>query len=55
MAYKVCEDCGSRLRSDGVCPNCDEEVIIYESASDYPYSEGFMQAVEDGEERAARR
>ena len=55
MAYKACEDCGTKLLSSGVCPNCDEEVVIFEQAPDYPFSEEFMQAVEYGEERAARR
>ena len=55
MAYKACEGCGTKLLSSGVCPNCDEEVLIFESAPDFQFSEEFMQAVEDGEERAANR
>ena len=55
MAYKACEDCGTRLLSDGTCPNCDEEVVIYRQEPDKRFSEAFMQMVEDGEERAANR
>lgn len=56
MAYKACEDCGCRLRSNGMCPNCDEEAVIFhEQAPEYPFSEEFMRSVEDGEERAAKR
>ena len=57
MAYKACSDCGTKLLSDGTCPNCDEEVVIFhqEPEPDYPFSDEFMQAVYDGEERAANR
>ena len=30
MAYQTCEDCGTKL-SGGVCPNCSEELFIYET------------------------
>ena len=52
---KACDDCGTRLLSTGICPMCDEEVLILEQAPDYPFSEDFMQAVDDGEQRAANR
>ena len=55
MAYKACSDCGTKLLSDGTCPNCDEEVVIFHQEPDYPFSDEFMQAVDDGEERAANR
>jgi uncharacterized Zn finger protein (UPF0148 family) len=52
---KSCEDCGTRLLSDGTCPNCDEEVLIYQQESDFQFSDEFMRAVDDGEKRAASR
>lgn len=32
MAY--CEDCGTKL-SGGICPNCSEELYIYENQYEY--------------------
>jgi hypothetical protein len=52
---KACEDCGTRLLSNGVCPNCDEEMLIFEQAPDYEFSAEFMEMVSDGEQRAANR
>ena len=48
-------DRGTRLLSDGTCPMCDEEVLIAQQAPDFPFSEEFRQAVDDGEQRAANR
>lgn len=43
-----CPDCGTRL-SDGTCPNCEEELFIYETQSEYApeqgYSDDFMGLV----------
>jgi hypothetical protein len=50
-----CEDCGTRLLSSGICPNCDEEVLIFEQESQFNFSDEFMESVSDGEQRAANR
>jgi hypothetical protein len=55
MAFNACEDCGTRLLSDGTCPNCDEEFVIFRQEPDFPFSVEFMQLVYEGEERAANR
>ncbi len=52
---KACEDCGTVLLRDGTCPMCDEEVLIYQQAPDFPFSEEFTEAVNDGQQRAANR
>lgn len=41
-----CTDCGTKL-SGGCCPNCAEELFIYETQSDYlpPVSDDFMAKV----------
>lgn len=45
MAYKTCEDCGSRVYS-GLCQNCDEEAVIFhQSSSEDKFSEPFMKKV----------
>lgn len=31
--YSYCEDCGCRMY-DGICPNCMEELYIYETQSE---------------------
>jgi uncharacterized Zn finger protein (UPF0148 family) len=55
MAFRACEDCGTALFSDGTCPNCDEEVVIFRQTTDFSFSEEFMELVDEGEERAANR
>ena len=55
MARIGCDDCGTTLLKDGVCPNCDEEVVIYRQDPDFPFSDEFLDAVRDGEERGERR
>ena len=30
MAHGYCEDCGTGLEANGVCPNCHEELFISE-------------------------
>jgi hypothetical protein len=44
MAYKACEDCGTRL-SDGYCPNCHEELAIFEQDPGGEFSQEFMDQV----------
>ncbi len=41
-----CTDCGTKL-SDGCCPNCSEELFIYETQGDYlpNVSDDFMAKV----------
>lgn len=51
----TCQDCGTSLRSDGVCPNCHEETIIMEQAyeycdDDFSFSDGFAQKVREQKE-----
>lgn len=46
----TCQYCGTRLRSDGVCPNCHEETIIMEQAyeccdDDFSFSDEFVEKV----------
>lgn len=44
-----CEDCGTKL-SNGICPNCSEELFIYETQYEYlpeKLSEGFMDLVQE--------
>jgi uncharacterized Zn finger protein (UPF0148 family) len=50
---KTCEDCGTPL-SNGLCPNCQEEAVIFERFSDdkeNKYSESFMSKVIEQEEK----
>lgn len=47
MAYKSCENCGTKLY-DGICQNCQEELYIYTNQyddMDKPISDEFMQKV----------
>ena len=46
MAYKTCEDCGSRVYG-GLCQYCDEEAIIFheQSSSEDQFSDEFMKKV----------
>lgn len=49
MSYKACEDCGTKL-SNGICPNCQEELFIYETQyedMDHPISDEFMRLVNE--------
>jgi|GEM_PF-2738881 len=42
-----CADCGTRI-SDGCCPNCQEELFIFETQHDYlpdDLSDDFMNKV----------
>ena len=46
MGFK-CEDCGTK-KSDGVCPNCQEERFIFETQNEYlpdKISDDFMDKV----------
>lgn len=49
---KYCDDCGTRL-SDGICPNCCEELFIFETQlqeiddPDFVISDEFAQQVKD--------
>lgn len=56
MSYQACEDCGGRI-SDGMCPNCQEELFIFETQSDWrpdELSEEFMAKVEEQREQVKR-
>jgi len=49
MSYKTCEECGTRL-SEGMCPNCQEELFIFETQSEWApdeLSEEFMGKVRE--------
>lgn len=53
MAYKTCEDCGSRLRERGICTNCQEELYIldYQIPEDpIPVSDEFRAIAEEQRE-----
>ena len=49
MAYKSCEDCGSRITSSGLCSYCDEEALIIEQ-EDREYQEYEAMGYPDEEE-----
>ena len=46
-----CEDCGTRMTSGGICPNCHEELYIIEEQGSFvdetPFSEDFMRRVDE--------
>ena len=48
MSYKACENCGTKLFANGLCPNCHEEaVIMQEQSDDSPgFSRGFAEKAE---------
>lgn len=49
MAYKTCEDCGTKL-DNGICPNCSEELYIYREQYEYLpnyISDEFMDKVKE--------
>lgn len=53
MAYKTCEDCGTKLQG-GACPNCHEETFIrdqyIEQGMSLPGEDtDFMRKVEEQE------
>lgn len=55
MAY--CEDCGTRL-SDGICPNCSEELFIFDTQyefMDQPISDEFMEKVSEQQNKESQR
>jgi uncharacterized Zn finger protein (UPF0148 family) len=44
---QYCKNCGTKL-SDMICPNCEEELYIYENSSDDDeYSDDFGLKVEE--------
>lgn len=52
----ACDDCGTKL-SDGICPNCCEELFIYEEQilrhdMDIQPSEEFMRKVDEQRKEA---
>jgi len=52
-----CEDCGTKL-SDGICPNCSEELFIYTEQYEYlpdNISDEFMQKVVEQEIKESKR
>jgi len=52
---KSCQDCGTRLELNGVCPNCDEAAFIMDWQDPGPVSEQFEKEAAEGYERARRR
>jgi hypothetical protein len=57
---RYCEDCGTGLWSNGRCPYCDEELIIYQDQipeMDEPFkpSDEFMQKVEESKRKIQER
>ena len=52
-----CEDCGTKL-SGGICPNCSEELFIFETQyEDLPptLSDEFVEKVEEQRKAEERR
>jgi hypothetical protein len=58
-----CKDCGYKLNSNGICPWCDEETLIYEQNEEngmideslrISFSEEFLDKV-DEQSRLARK
>lgn len=57
MAYNTCEDCGTKL-SNGICPNCSEELYIYNEQYEYlpeTISDEFMDKVIEQEIKESHR
>jgi uncharacterized Zn finger protein (UPF0148 family) len=55
---KDCDNCGTRLERNGVCPNCDEAAYILDwqdPERDAPPSLEFLEEAARGHERARRR
>jgi hypothetical protein len=57
MAYKTCENCGTKL-DGGICPNCSEELYIFINQNEYlpeHVSDEFMDKVKDQQEKEKQR
>jgi len=57
MAYKTCEDCGTKL-SNGICPNCSEELYIYTEQAEFlpdHISDDFMNCVKEQQVKESNR
>lgn len=54
---KGCEDCGTLLERNGVCPNCDQEAFMldWQSGDIGALSEQFLDRANVGHERAKKR
>ncbi len=50
-----CEDCGTRLERNGVCPNCDEEAFIEDWQELVGESDEFRDMADEGHARAKVR
>lgn len=58
MGKPSCNDCGTRLERNGVCPNCDEAAYIMDHQHDYlpdQVSDEFLDEAAAGHARAAER
>lgn len=58
MACGHCENCGTGLERNGVCPNCDEAAFIEDWMGDCmvePRSTEFQEEIDDGRRRARTR
>lgn len=53
---KACEDCGTRLSND-ICPNCHEELYIFETQTEFlpPLSDEFAVQVKEQRADVTRR
>lgn len=54
---KHCSDCGTRL-SDGICPNCSEELFIFTTQQEYlpdKLSDKFIEKVKEQKEKERKR
>ena len=48
MSY--CLDCGTKLRSSGACPNCQEETVIFDEQFEedpFPLSKEFKDKIQE--------
>lgn len=50
---KYCDDCGTRI-SDGICPNCSEELFIFTTQQEYlpdTLSDEFVEKVKEQQKK----
>lgn len=52
---KGCQDCGTRLEENFVCPNCDEAAFILDWQEVERPSEEFLKEANEGYKRATDR
>ena len=56
MAYKICEDCGTKMHGTR-CPNCHEELVILEEQSEFisEVSQEFAEKAHEQSEQIKHR